>query len=102
MCGGKGTLLAGSGWQKIGHPAAVLEVTVLVHGGIWWQKLGHPADVLEVVALVCGRIVWAQRAPTDIIVIATVDSYLPSTRATSVGLLSQRATFDWTPKTRTP
>jgi hypothetical protein len=47
MCGGKGTLRVGSGWQKIGHPAAVLDVA----------------------ALVCGRIVWAQRAPTDIIVI---------------------------------
>jgi hypothetical protein len=42
MCGGYGTLLGGSGWQKLGHPAAVLEVTVLVYG----------------------RIVWAQRAPT--------------------------------------
>jgi hypothetical protein len=64
MCGGKGTLLGGSGWQKIGHPVAVLEVAVLVRGRIGWQKLGHPAAVLEVTVLVYGRIVWAQRAPT--------------------------------------
>jgi hypothetical protein len=63
-CGEKGTLLGGSGWQKTGHPAAVLEVAVLVHGRIWWQKLGHPAAVLEVTVMVCGRIVCAQRAPT--------------------------------------
>jgi hypothetical protein len=31
--GVKGTRLGGSGWQKIGHPAAVLEVAVLVRGG---------------------------------------------------------------------
>jgi hypothetical protein len=50
--------------QKIGHPAAVLEVEVLVRGKIAWQKLGHPAAVLEVTVLVYGRIVWVQRTPT--------------------------------------
>jgi hypothetical protein len=54
-CGGKGTLLGGSGWQKIGHPADILEVTVLVRGRIGWQKLGHPTDILEVTVLVYGR-----------------------------------------------
>jgi hypothetical protein len=63
-CGGKGTLLGGSGWQKIGHRAAVLEVAVLVRGRIGWQKLGHPAVVLDVTVLVYGRIVWVQRTPT--------------------------------------
>jgi hypothetical protein len=56
-CDGKGTLLGGSRWQKIGHPAAVLEVAVLVRGRIGWQKLGHPAAVLEVTVCVwslCG------------------------------------------------
>jgi hypothetical protein len=64
MCGGNGTLLGGSGWQKIGHPAAVLEVAVLVRGRIEYQKLGHPAAVFEVRVLVNGRITWAHRAPT--------------------------------------